>query len=181
MPRSTSARRFSAQKPSPYSRPTTSHEESDAAAPEKATRICVLNNMRLDSVKTKAEQDATGCTIQVSSNKDQNNAMAQVPGLDNTWAITVDNPQSWNTIYSMMPGKKLSVIVAVAPDTPIQTTKMDWSVLKGPAQSSEAPARYQQSPSYCHSPEDEGPLKAFMRGLGGPSSLREHKRKRPSR
>ncbi|KAM0546022.1 hypothetical protein ACHAPJ_011036 [Fusarium lateritium] len=139
MPKAASSRRASAQKPSPYSRLPTSQEQSDAAGPEKGTGITVLNNMRLDSVKTKAEQDATGCTIQVSSNKDQDNAMAQVPGLDNTWAITVDNPQSWNTIYSMMPGKKLSVIVAVAPDTPGQTTKMDWSILKAPAQSSEPP------------------------------------------
>ncbi|KAF4964987.1 hypothetical protein FSARC_7165 [Fusarium sarcochroum] len=90
--------------------------------------------MRLDSVRTKVEQGATGFTIQVSSNKNQDNVMAPVPGLDNTWAVTVDNPESWSRIYDMMPGKKLSVIVAVAPDTPSQTTaRMDRSRLRGPA------------------------------------------------
>ncbi|KAM0546023.1 hypothetical protein ACHAPJ_011037 [Fusarium lateritium] len=109
--------------------------------------ITLVDSMSLRSIRQDSQPDPPSLKV-VSNSKGggrQDNIIAKVPGLQTTYAATINNQQSLLEIYNMMPGKKLSIIVAVAPvggnDVPTTTTELDWSILQGRLQSPPAKAK----------------------------------------
>ncbi|KAF9768297.1 hypothetical protein IL306_014431 [Fusarium sp. DS 682] len=91
----------------------------------------------VDSVSLRSVQTTISSGIKVVNNSPgggrQDNVLAKVPGLENTFAGTIDNVQSLTALYKMMPKGKLSIIVAVTPNgsgAPTTTGVLDWSVLQ---------------------------------------------------
>ncbi|KAF4964986.1 hypothetical protein FSARC_7164 [Fusarium sarcochroum] len=108
--------------------------------------ITFVDSMSLRSIRQDSQSDPPGLKI-VSNSKGggrQDNIIAKVPGLQTTFAASIDNPQSLLDIYKMMPSGKLSIIVAVAPvggnTVQTTTTELDWSVLQGQPQPQPPPS-----------------------------------------
>ncbi|KAF5027414.1 hypothetical protein F66182_491 [Fusarium sp. NRRL 66182] len=130
----------------PPSNPTTSTFVPRNMAKKQATGITLVDSVCLKTVKTGSQNLSTGLKI-VSNSKGggrQANIMAKVPGLEKTYAASIDNLQSLIDVYKMMPGTRLGLIIAVPPTVSsdaVSINTLDWGIFQHKDEAPPSPPR----------------------------------------